>query len=367
MNIPANIPYPGGSYHPFSRIGTGSGGEAAVYRALHTPTDITALKTDYPFNSHRMLKILSRTEGNGEVFEEIVDDNRNILFTHPKLITVERCFIHSSQRILRIPRRIGPNAEMKVIYNADFVIAMEDMCGSIHDLLRTRQNLFGIGLPAKMVCFVLREVLEGLSFIHSEGLLHESLDTWSVFYSTKKYPAIKLNCWAGDFDMGILRHLDRRVTGNIRTTKKIECPETRTLIQHPYTPMSDVWHLGLMAIEMSLGLLETLDNKMADELIGCFRKANDVAQPMGLNMAGSSISFPNMQVRGRLMKKSMGITILSRSFSPLFVNFVVECTRGLPQERPDANILLNHPLFEAYLIDESEIQRALSEAHKRLA
>lgn len=67
------------------------------------------------------------------------------------------------------------------------------------------------------------------------------------------------------------------------------------------------------------------------------------------------------------MKKSMGLTILRRSFSPLFVDFVVECTHALPEERPNANILLNHPLFEAYLIDESEIQRALSEAHKRLA
>ncbi|WOG99865.1 hypothetical protein DCAR_0519221 [Daucus carota subsp. sativus] len=85
-----------------------------------------------------MLKILPRTEDNGEVFQEMVDDNRNILFTHPNLITVERSFIHSSQRILKIPRRIGPNVEMNVIHNADFVIAMEDMCGSIHDLLRTK-------------------------------------------------------------------------------------------------------------------------------------------------------------------------------------------------------------------------------------
>lgn len=87
--------------------------------------------------------------------------------------------------------------------------------------------------------------------------------------------------------------------------------------------MSDIWHLELMAIEMSLGLLEIVDNDTADEYINLFRKADAFEQPMGLNMDPSSIMFPNMQVRGRLMKKSMGLTILGRHrLSPMFVDLL---------------------------------------------
>lgn len=66
------------------------------------------------------------------------------------------------------------------------------------------------------------------------------------------------------------------------------------------------------------------------------------------------------------MKKNMVVTILGHSLSPIFVDFVVQWIRAFPEERPDADTYVNHPLFEDYIIDEADIQRSLSEAHNML-
>lgn len=146
------------------------------------PTSQLQLRNDYPLNAHRILKIVPQIQGNEEEFNQLVDDERNLVFDHPNLMFVERS-------IMQPPY---------------FVIAMEDMDGTVHDLLKRRSNFLGQGMPEKMMSFILKHVLRGLSYIHSEQLLHGNLDPWS-FFSTTKSPAIKLNVWAADFDIGVLR------------------------------------------------------------------------------------------------------------------------------------------------------------------
>ncbi|KAK1353563.1 hypothetical protein POM88_051928 [Heracleum sosnowskyi] len=155
--------YPGGSYRPFSHIGTS--GIVRVYRSPNVPKVYVRLKNDYPMNAHRILKILPRIQVDDEEFDVLVEDEHNFIFTHHNLIKVERFFVHE---------------------NSSFVIAMKDISGSIHDLLKSKRNFLGHGLPDKIVSFILKEVLEGLSYMHSKGQDHKSLDTRSVFYRTHK-------------------------------------------------------------------------------------------------------------------------------------------------------------------------------------
>lgn len=347
MNIPMRISYTGGSYRPFSHIGTT--GNARVYRFLHVPMAATSIKNDYPANAHRIIKALPQIQKNVEAYDVLREDHRNTVFSHRNLMKVERSFIHDE---------------------TSYVISIENMSGTIHDLIKSGANFLGNGVPEKTFCFILKQVLEGLNYIHSIGHTYQTLDTWSIFYSTTKSPAIKLNVWAANFDMGVLRKSDTMLTSKRRTTKKVRCPERRGETPHAYTSMSDMWHLGLIAIEMSIGELERTTNARADYFIKRFHVASQ--QPVTPNVISSSTTTPNMQTSGRVMRGNISVPIRTdipgqveefrtHYFSPEFVDFVVKCTHHLPQERTEATSLLSHAFFQRYLSSEHDFQTSLNE------
>ena len=120
-------------------------------------------------------------------------------------------------------------------------------------------------LSSGAVAHVLRQLLAALAEAHRSGLIHRDIKPQNirVVDSNAEHPMVKL------LDFGIARATDNghpslTATGELVGTPRYMSPEQLT--ERPLTAASDVYSLGLVALELLVGTEALPGNRLSDQL-----------------------------------------------------------------------------------------------------
>ena len=181
-------------------------------------------------------------------------------------------------------------------------IPMEWMAYSLADVSK-----FNLGVGEEAVRAIAFQLLHDVAYLHDiKTVIHRDLKPGNVLMNSEGYVKV------GDFGVSkVVQTLN--VSSTYVGTMLFMAPER--LEQGDYTYSSDVWSLGLTIIAAATG-------------------RNPWAPPDELNLF-------------QLLKKISGddIPTLPASFTPEAQDFVKQCLRREPGDRPDCRALLEHPFF----------------------
>jgi len=199
--------------------------------------------------------------------------------------------------------------------------------GSLSDLLRPGR------FPDPHIRVVLRDVTRGICYLHENGIIHRDVKARNIIVS--EYGEIKLT----DFGVAakLNNYFDQRNTAC--GTPLYMAPEV--ILENHYSFEVDVWSLGILAYELSMGFAP-----------------NSHMSPA--NVMASTLYYDPPKLEG--------------DFEPDIKEFVAVCLRKDPQERPTAVDLLSHPCIDVdyspeiliELIDEMQQWKAANLASRNM-
>jgi len=190
----------------------------------------------------------------------------------PVPVAVKQCSLIESSRqrrqmLLQELRLLGQvDCESLVTLHGAFLeeetvtIVLECMDrGSLEDLL-LQKNI----VPERIIAPIAYQTLSGLSYLHQDRKLHRDIKPANVLLHSNGY--VKL-C---DFGMASLGEQSLNTT--VLGTTKFMAPER--LRAHPYSRSSDLWSLGLVLLECSVGETPWNDVTSIVELVVTIEEAN---------------------------------------------------------------------------------------------
>ncbi|CAI7590005.1 unnamed protein product [Penicillium discolor] len=142
----------------------------------------------------------------------------------------------------------------------DLYLVMDCCMTDLHELIQSRSK----PLDIKFIQFFTYQLLRGLKFIHSAGVIHRDLKPSNIL--------IKENCDLKICDFGLAREQDHQMTGYV-STRYYRAPEIMLTWQR-YSYAVDIWSTGCILAEMLLGkvLLPGTDSvhhfKLITEMFG---------------------------------------------------------------------------------------------------
>ncbi|KAI9468266.1 MAG: kinase-like domain-containing protein [Benjaminiella poitrasii] len=187
------------------------------------------------------------------------------------------------------------------IWKNDVWIVMEYMEGGSLTNIVTMNHM-----PEDMIAAVCREVLQGLHYLHSRGIIHRDIKSDNILIGMRGQ--IKLS------DFGYCAKIDSK--NSKRTTLAgTSCwmaPEI--ILRKKYGPKIDIWSLGITTIEM---------------------------------VEGSPPYLENPERAMRILKKQRTPPSLKKpyQYSPVFRDFLSQCLQFDADKRPSAAELLKHPFL----------------------
>lgn len=208
----------------------------------------------------------------------------------------------------RVPQFVNM---LDAFFHEGFVyIALEFMdLGSIDNI----QKKCSAKVPEQFLAYMLREVLLGLDVLHKRGHMHRDIKPGNILFNSQG--AVKL----GDF--GISKTMQDTMPGQYKEastyigTSLYMSPER--LQGKKYNVNSDVWSVGVMAMELATG-------KYPYDTSG------------GL-----------YALMGRVIENPPPIPVAGGEFSDAFCDFLYHSLQLDPSNRPMAEALLQHPYLQA--------------------
>ncbi|CAG8084282.1 unnamed protein product [Penicillium nalgiovense] len=219
----------------------------------------------------------------------------------------------------------------------DLYIVPDCMMTDLHHLMRSTSK----PLEGQFVQFFTYQILRGLKYIHSAGVVHQNIKPSNLL--------INHNCDLKICDFGLAREQDHQMTG-YDTTRYYRAPEI-ILTWQQYTNAVDIWSAGCVLAEMILGkaLFPGRDHvhqfTLVTELLG--KPPEEVMERIYSKSALKSVeSIP--EVERRSLPSSLG------DADSQAVDLLEKMLNLDPQKRIVAADALTHPYVLAYQDSEDE-------------
>uniref|UniRef100_A0A7S0ZJV7 non-specific serine/threonine protein kinase n=1 Tax=Timspurckia oligopyrenoides TaxID=708627 RepID=A0A7S0ZJV7_9RHOD len=211
---------------------------------------------------------------------------------------------------------------------AQLWIVMEFMnSGSVRDLLdliekksSNSSKQIKTKLPEDALCELLRSVLRGLHYIHTQRKLHRDIKAANLMLNSNA--ELKLA------DFGVAGQLSNTMRARNTQVGSPYWMAPEVIQQNNYDTSADIWSFGITAIEMITG-----------------RPSLAHLHPMK-----ALLMIPRMEPP-KIDSVAVGV-------SKLLADLIHSCLRLNPRERPSAKALLDHPFFESHT-DENVTRNAL--------
>ncbi|EKV06074.1 hypothetical protein PDIG_78520 [Penicillium digitatum PHI26] len=237
------------------------------------------------------------------------------------------------------------NAYIFISPAEDLYLVMDCCMTDLHALIQSRSK----PLEEQFVQFFTYQLLRGLKFIHSAGVIHRDLKPSNIL--------IKENCDLKICDFGLAREQDHQMTGYV-STRYYRAPEIMLTWQR-YSSAVDIWSTGCVLAEMLLGkvLLPGTDNvhhfKLITEIFGKPPK-----EIMEIVYSDTTMNFVNSLPGTE--SRSLG-TILG-DVDPEAIDLLEKMLEMNPQKRITAADALTHPYVSTYSDpnDEPECEKQLN-------
>lgn len=184
-------------------------------------------------------------------------------------------------------------------------VAMELMSGGcLTDIL---DEFDQVKLTEKQIAFTCRQVLAGLSYIHSGHRIHRDIKSDNILIGEDG--SVKI----ADFGYAAQLTKGRAKRQTIVGTPYWMAPELIRGVE--YDQKVDIWSLGIMLMEMAEGEPPYMD-------------------------------YPPLRALFLITTKGIPGLKEPSKWSPKLTDFLAKCLTQDPQQRPEANTLLDHPFLE---------------------
>nr|XP_015916807.2 TBC domain-containing protein kinase-like protein isoform X1 [Parasteatoda tepidariorum] len=192
--------------------------------------------------------------------------------------------------------------------------------------LHNKKKKFSVD-SCKDIALLSFEILDGLSYLHSQGMVHRYLSPNNIRFDCEGH--VKLS----NYGLYYMTENGSTVSFPIGSPNYM-APEVLAhgLFPYPSSPKCDIWSLGIILLELILenSLFEglTLDELLKEIIL--FTKLEN----------GS-------EVIDRVLKKHDCSSRLEAA-SPNLKSFIADCLTPNPSQRPDAQQLLQHSFFNEF-------------------
>jgi serine/threonine protein kinase len=193
------------------------------------------------------------------------------------------------------------------IINSNLLIYLEYVPGgSLGDLIQR----YG-PLSEKLIKIYLRQILKGLQYLHSKGIVHRDIKAANILLDTNG--VIKLTDFGCSGQISLSSsHSENNLLNSIKGSIPWMAPEV--ICQNRYGCKADVWSLGCLLIELKTGKSP-------------WGKLDNIVQ--ALFKIGRSNAIPEFPL----------------DISDSLKDFLCMCINRNPQNRSDVTSLLNHPFL----------------------
>ncbi|XP_046442794.1 TBC domain-containing protein kinase-like protein [Daphnia pulex] len=216
------------------------------------------------------------------------------------------------------------------------IVVAEHYSTSLQTLI-LKKKIFGLDLQIHIT----RSIIEALRYLHSKNVVHQNFHSKNILISSEG--RVKLSAYGiyymtqsstlVSFPIGYPKYLAPEVLllgydpSKSWFDKSTVCDETLTL--YSSKPKSDIWSLGMILLEMALGM-EFLSESRS-KLWNTLRKVMS-----WIHARGSAVE--------RIVAEAEA-TEQWKSVQPELKEVIESCLQVLPENRPTADQLLKYPLF----------------------
>ncbi|KAL2536467.1 Serine/threonine-protein kinase BLUS1 [Forsythia ovata] len=229
-----------------------------------------------------------------------------------------------------------PNAQNVVEFKRNFYSHHRFSCASmaimsecsLRDIISKQ---FTYGLPEDCIAIALRETLYRLSFLHGRGHVHRKIDAGHIFVNRASTGAtFKLGFQASTYEHDQEREMASTSTLPLRDISKWgSAPEIYRGEEEDYKPHSDIWLVGITALELGYGCFPVRDRVGFEAVIEEIIKKKKLPTMEKLKMIADEETVLEKKFKSMVRKGES-------EFSPEFEKVVVKCLSEKPEMRPTA-------------------------------